>query len=176
MLGLVLRRARVQGRILTAVVLLVAIASTLVGVCTLLIGATAGRAFEVAVEQSPASDLSVTAFLVELDSGDITASEAAARRVVEGVLGPMRPRTSTTATSRLRDLDGDRQAYLAMTDELPLRADLVSGRWVEATGDRAAGRAWRRSSPPPPRGCSTSASATRSRSAARPGSGVPTHR
>ena len=119
MLRLVLRRARVQGRILTAVVLLVAIASTLVGVCTLLIGATAGRAFEVAVEQSRASDLSVTAFLVELDSGDITASEAAARRVVEGVLGAMRPRTSTTATSRLRDLDGGRQAYLAMTDELP---------------------------------------------------------
>ena len=38
MLGLVLRRARVQRRLLAAVIALVATASTLVGVCTLLLG------------------------------------------------------------------------------------------------------------------------------------------
>jgi hypothetical protein len=129
-LGLVLRRAREQRRLLTAVVVLVATASVLVGVCTLLLGATAERAFRVAIEQQPASDLSVTAFLVELDSQDVAAAGAEARRVVEDVLAPMGPRSETTATSRLRRLDeGDRQAYLMMTDGLTDRADLTSGRW-----------------------------------------------
>ena len=40
MLGLVLRRAREQRRLLTAVIALVATASTLVGVCALLLGVT----------------------------------------------------------------------------------------------------------------------------------------
>ncbi|RYC07148.1 FtsX-like permease family protein [Nocardioides zhouii] len=130
MLGLVLRRAREQRRLLTAVIVLVATAATLVGVCTLLLGATADRAFRATIEHQPASDLSVTAFLVELDSSDVEGAAAEAGRVVEDVLAPMRPHLETTATSRLRLLDdGDRQAYLMMADGLADRADLTSGRW-----------------------------------------------
>ncbi len=136
MLGLVLRRARVQRRLLTSVVVLVATAATLVGVCTLLLGPTADRAFHVAVEQAPPSDLSVTAFLVQIDNDDVASAGAAAEQVVESVMAPMAPHLATTATSRLRDLgDGDRQAYLAMTDDLTSRADLTSGRWpADAAG------------------------------------------
>ena len=88
-----------------------------------------------AVERSPPSDLSVTAFLVELDSSDVAAAARRGRRVVEDVLAPMRPaprdhrhvaaaRCSTTAT---------RQAYLTMTDDLASRAGPRVGAVAVAT-------------------------------------------
>lgn len=133
MLTLVLRRAFVQRRLLTSVVVLVATACTLVGICALMLTVTADRAFHEEIERSEPEDVSVTAYLVELRGSDVEAARAEGRRVVEGVLGPMRPTIETTATSRLRRLDGgDRLAYLTMTDDLSSRADLASGRWPAA--------------------------------------------
>ncbi|SEC92865.1 ABC-type antimicrobial peptide transport system, permease component [Nocardioides exalbidus] len=131
MLTLVLRRARVQRRLLAWVVVLVATACTLVGTCVLVLGATQERAFHVAVEQSEPEDVSVTAFLVDLAGDDVTAAAQEAGDVVESVLAPMRPTLETTLTSRLRRLEGADQAYLSATDDLSSRADLVSGRWPE---------------------------------------------
>ncbi|NPD06151.1 FtsX-like permease family protein [Nocardioides sp. zg-1308] len=141
MLTLVLRRAYVQRRLLTAVVLLVAPAATLVGVCALMLGATADRAFSVEVRRAPPADLGVTAFLVEVAGDDVPAARAEAAAVVEDVLAPMRPSLDVTATSRLRRLDGDdgRLAYLTGTDALPARADLVAGRWPTAATIGAGG-------------------------------------
>jgi hypothetical protein len=129
-LTLVLRRALVQRRLLAYVVVLVATAATLVGVCSLMLSVTEDRAFQVEIERSQREDVSVTAFLVELRAGDVVSAQAEARRVVEGVLASMRPTVETTATSRLRQLDGgDRLAYLTATDDLAARADLTAGRW-----------------------------------------------
>lgn len=130
MLGLVLRRASVQRRLLAGVVVLVAAAATLVGICTQLLGPTAVRAFHVAVEESDPSALSVTAYVVELGRGDVEEAQAGAEQVVGDVLAATDPTLRTTATSRLRLLeDRERQAYLAMSDDLESRAVLVSGRW-----------------------------------------------
>ncbi|PUA79061.1 FtsX-like permease family protein [Nocardioides currus] len=130
MLGLVLRRASVQRRLLASVVLLVATAATLVGVCSLVLTTTADRAFHVAVERSQPSDLSVTAYVVELAGDDVADVRDEADRVVGDVLAATDPRLETTAVSRLRLLeDGERQAYLTTTDDLESRAVLVSGRW-----------------------------------------------
>lgn len=132
MLTLVLRRAWVQRRLLTAVVVLVATACTLVGICTLMLTATASRAFDVEIRGTQPQDVSVTAYLVELSGSDVEAAQAAAQEVVEDLLGGMRPTVETTATSRLRHLDDDRLAYLATADDLEARADLASGRWPES--------------------------------------------
>jgi hypothetical protein len=128
-LTLVLRRAFVQRWLLASVVVLVATASSLVGVCVLMLGVTQDRAFHVAIEGSQPQDVSVTANLVELRGADVASAEDEARGVVEEVLASLRPRLETTATSRLRMLDDDRMAYLTMTDDLDARADLTAGRW-----------------------------------------------
>lgn len=141
MLLLVLRRARVQRRLLAAVVVLVATACTLVGTCTLVLGVTQSRAFDQEVLRTDPDDLSVTAFLVDLTSSDAEAAQDEAARVLDGVLERMRPTQETTLTSRLRDLEADgarpgSQAYLAATDALATRADLTSGRWPAPTPGR----------------------------------------
>ncbi|GAA5115426.1 hypothetical protein GCM10023339_22530 [Alloalcanivorax gelatiniphagus] len=131
MLTLVLRRAWVQRRLLASVVVLVTTACVLVGVCTLVLTATADRAFRAEVDRTAADDVSVTAYLVDLQAGDVAAARREAAGVVEEVLAPLRPVLETTATSRLRLLgDGD-QGYLMTTDDLGARADLTSGRWPD---------------------------------------------
>lgn len=141
MLLLVLRRARVQRRLLAAVVVLVATACTLVGTCTLVLGVTQSRAFDQEVVRTDPDDLSVTAFLVDLTSSDVEAAQDEAARVLDGVLERMRPTQETTLTSRLRDLEADgarpgSQAYLVATDALATRADLTAGRWPAPAAGR----------------------------------------
>lgn len=133
MVRLVLRRARVQQRLLTAVVLLVATASSLVGVCVLLLGTTQERAFHVEVERAPRQDVDVTAFLGEVPGAGLADVREHARDVVVGVLRGMRPTVTTTASARMRHLPGgDRLGYLATIDSLDRRAALVSGHWPTA--------------------------------------------
>lgn len=141
MLVLVLRRARVQWRLLAAVAVLVATACTLVGTCTLVLDVTQSRGFDQEVRRTDPVDLSVTAFLVDLPSGDAAGAQEAAADVVDEVLAPMQPTHETTFTSRLRELDEDggrtgSQAYLLATDALATRADLTAGRWPAPSDGR----------------------------------------
>lgn len=140
MLVLVLRRARVQWRLLAAVAVLVATACTLVGTCTLFLDVTQSRGFDQEVRRTDPVDLSVTAFLVDLPSGDAAGAQEAAAGVVDEVLAPMRPTHETTTTSRLRELEEagrtGSQAYLLATDALASRADLTDGRWPGASHGR----------------------------------------
>ena len=130
MLTLLLRRARVQRRLLAAVVLLVATAAALVGVCVLLLGVTQQRAFHAEMQRTRAADVDVTAFLGEIPGGDLADVREQAGHVVADVLGPMRPTVTSTASARMRRWgDGDRLGYLATVDALPRRAALLSGRW-----------------------------------------------
>lgn len=135
MLGFALRRLRAQWRMVAAVVVLVGTAATHVGVATLLLGATQERAFSVAVERERPERMEVTAFLVDLSTSDMASVRDEAGALLEDVLGPTRPAVTSQASSRMRDLaDLEGLAYLATTDALPERAELVSGRWPRARG------------------------------------------
>jgi hypothetical protein len=130
-LGLVLRRLRVQRRLLLGVTALVAAGSTLLGVGTLLLTLTQERALVSDVRRVPPQDLETTAFLVRVANRDVGAVREDARRVVGSALAPLGSTTSSGAVSAMRRLGGDgRRAYLASSDDLSRRARLVSGRWA----------------------------------------------
>jgi len=133
-LTLVVRRALVQWRLLTAVVVLIAVSASLVGICSLLLGVTQQRAFHVEVERAQPQDVDVTAYLVGVSGSDLVQAREQARRVVADVLDPMRPTVTSTATSRMRRLgDDDQLAYLEAGEAIAERADLTSGRWPDGS-------------------------------------------
>lgn len=139
MLLLALRRLRAQRRMVAAVVVLVATATTQLGVATLLLGTTQERAFAVAVERSQPQEVEATAYLVDLAGADLVAARREAREVVGDVLGRMTPTVTSYASSRMRAFAaGDGLGYLATTDDLPQRADLTSGRWPGGSDTRGA--------------------------------------
>ncbi|GAA1797332.1 ABC transporter permease [Nocardioides hankookensis] len=118
---------------LAAVVLLIAAAACLVGVCALLLSATQARAFHADVERAQPDDVDVTAFLVDLPGSELEDARSQAQDVVTDVLAPMRPTVSASAVGAMRQLDGDRVAYLGTDDDLAGRAVLTSGRLPEDT-------------------------------------------
>ena len=135
MLSLLGRRARAQWRVVASVVALVALAATLLGVCTLLLTSTQDRAFAAEVQRSPAADVDVTAYLVDLAAADLPEARAGAEDVVRDVLGPTRPSLASSATSRMRSLpDGDGLGYLAAGDALVQSGAPATGRWPVAVG------------------------------------------
>ena len=149
MLTFVVRRALVQRRMVAAAVVLITAATTLLGVSALLLGVTQDRAFSEEVERSQPQDVDVTAFLVGLSAADLEATRAEAQDVVRDVLAPMDPTVTSSATSRMRELDGtDDLGYLATSDGFDRRADLTSGRWPRRGDLRARPR---RCCPTPPR-------------------------
>ncbi len=137
MLRLVVRRAWVQRRLLSAVVLLVAVAATLLGFYALLLGVTGPKAFSAQVQRTPADDVDATAYVVGLAGPDLPATREATRGVVQQVLAPLHPALISTATSQMRQIgDSGRLGYLATTNRLPSQVSLTSGRWPHdhATG------------------------------------------
>lgn len=151
MLRLVVRRAWVQRRLLAAIVLLVAVATTLMGFYALLLGVTGPRSFSEQVQRSQPADVDVTAYVVSLAGSDLESARDGAREVVRDVLGPLHPSLVSTATSEMRQIgDSGQFGYLATTDAAAQRGTLTSGRWpaddagdgaVEAVAPDAAARA-----------------------------------
>lgn len=136
MLTLLWRRTVAQGRLLVGIVVLVAVGSTLLGVGALLLGVTQERAFAAGMAQVPDERVDVTAFLVGVGGSDVSAVRQDAAAVVERVLGPLHPSTTTTTVSRMRRLvQGDGIGYLSTTDSLDDRAELTGGRWVRGAGE-----------------------------------------
>ncbi|MBZ5740467.1 FtsX-like permease family protein [Nocardioides mangrovi] len=133
MLTLALRRARVQRGMLAAVVGLIAAAACLVGVCTLLLTATQARAFHAEVERAQPDDVDVTAYLVDLPGSALADARSQAQGVVTDVLAPMRPTVTASAVGPMRQLDGDRVAYLGTDSDTRSRAVLTSGHWPRDT-------------------------------------------
>ncbi len=135
MLRLVVRRAWVQRRLLAAIVVLVAVATTLLGFYALLLGVTGPRSFSEQVQRSQPDDVGVTAYVVGLAGHDLEATRHEARGVVQDVLAPLHPSLVSTATSEMRQIgDSGRFGYLATTDAASGRGTLTSGSWP---GDRA---------------------------------------
>ena len=136
MLSLVLRRARGQYRLLAAVVALVTVAATLLGVCALLLGPTQDRAFARELQPSQPRDLDVDAFLVTLRADDLVEVRETAADQLREILGPLDPEVSVVETSSMRDLvsqGNSKVGYLSAGSGLAPRAELVSGRWPAGT-------------------------------------------
>ena len=74
MLRLVVRRAWVQRRLLSAIVLLVAVATSLLGFYALLLGVTGPLAFSAQLQRSQADDVDVTAYVVGVTATDLPAT------------------------------------------------------------------------------------------------------
>ncbi len=152
MLRLVLRRAWVQRRLLTAVVLLVAVATGLMGFYALLLGVTGPRAFSEQVQREQPADVGVTAYVVGVPGAQVAAAQHEAQGVLRQVLAPLHPSLVTTTTTQMREIGrSGRLAYLASDDGLTGHLGLTSGRWprdvasgpAEALAPDAAARALR---------------------------------
>jgi hypothetical protein len=121
---LVLRRARAQLSLLAAVLAVVTIGATLLGVCALLVTTTQDRALAVGLARSPAAAVDVTAFVGGVPAGAAGSVAAATRAVAGAALAPLPTTTSTRASSAMRAFgpqrEGDRRlAYLSAVDGLP---------------------------------------------------------
>ncbi|MEU7610977.1 FtsX-like permease family protein [Micromonospora sp. NPDC049204] len=143
MMRLVSRRARAQWPLLAALLGVVTIGATLLGTCTLLVTRTAERALEVAMARAVPAAVDVTVYTGTVEGPHTSSVAADTRTVVASTLGPYPVTTTARASTVLRALpptlaEGTSvgaQAYLSGLDDLPARAELVTGRWPKDPGD-----------------------------------------
>ncbi|MEU5935036.1 permease [Micromonospora sp. NPDC047187] len=140
---LVSRRARAQWPLLAALLGVVTIGATLLGTCTLLVTRTAERALEVAMARAAPAAVDVTVYTGTVEGRDTSSVAADTRTVVASTLAPFPVTTTARASTVLRALPPalaagttvPAQAYLSGLDDLPTRAELVTGRWPQHPGD-----------------------------------------
>ncbi|RZS91706.1 hypothetical protein EV189_0953 [Motilibacter rhizosphaerae] len=138
MLALLAPRARVQLPLLAAVLAVVTMGATLLGVSALLLTSTQERALDVAFVRAPAHDRDVTAIATGVHGRDVTAVAAAEDGVVRWALAPLGSSSARRMSTSMRLLDGPtgvrRLGYLSALDALPEHAELTSGHWPRAGG------------------------------------------
>ncbi|AEE46026.1 hypothetical protein [Cellulomonas fimi] len=152
---LVWRRARAQTGVLAAVLAVLVVGSSLVGVCVLLTTAAPQRALQLAVARVPASDVEVGVALgfpedpddpdvdprVAATSHDPAAAVATATALLTEPFGDLPTTTTTWTSSVVRYLPPDggpvRLGYLAELDDPDARGTVVTGRWPDASGEVA---------------------------------------
>ncbi|MET7672990.1 FtsX-like permease family protein [Micromonospora luteifusca] len=140
---LVSRRARAQWPLLATLLGVVTIGATLLGTCTLLVTRTAERALEVAMARAAPAAVDVTVYTGTVEGRDTSSVAADTRTVVAAALAPFPVTTTARASTVLRALPPalakgtsvPAQAYLSGLDDLPARAELVTGRWPQQPGD-----------------------------------------
>ncbi|GAA2906508.1 hypothetical protein GCM10010443_82110 [Actinoplanes cyaneus] len=138
MISLLLRRARAQWPVLAALLAVVTLGATLLGVCALLVTRTAPVALSVAAQQSDPQRMAVTAYTSAIAGKDARAVTDATRSILAGALAPFPSTSAARASSVMRELPGrddKAQAYLSGVEDLPDRAALVTGRWPKAGAD-----------------------------------------
>ncbi|BCJ61842.1 FtsX-like permease family protein [Micromonospora endophytica] len=143
MLRLVSRRARAQWPLLAALIGVVTVGATVLGTCALLSTRTAERALEVAMAGADPTDVGVTVYTGTVEGPDARSVAADTRTVVAAALAPFPVTTTARASTVLRALPPalapgttvPAQAYLSGLDDLPTRAELVTGRWPRERGD-----------------------------------------
>ncbi|MEO3743098.1 FtsX-like permease family protein [Plantactinospora sp. B5E13] len=143
MLRLVSRRARAQWPLLAALLGVVTVGATLLGTCTLLGTRTAERALEVAMARAAPGAVEVTAYTSTVEGRDASSVVADTRTVLTSALAPFPVTTTARASTVLRALPPalapgtsvPAQAYLSGLDDLPARAQLVTGHWPADPGD-----------------------------------------
>ncbi|MEU4428743.1 hypothetical protein AB0F81_49725 [Actinoplanes sp. NPDC024001] len=132
MLTLLAGRARAQWPLLAALLAVVTVGATLLGVCALLVTRTAEQALEVAASRAAPEDVEVTAYTVTMSGADARSVADDTRELLTSTLAPFPAVTAARASSVMRSLPGDGAesvAYLSGVEGLPQRADLVTGRW-----------------------------------------------
>ncbi|MFI1991685.1 FtsX-like permease family protein [Actinoplanes sp. NPDC020271] len=138
MIALLLRRARAQWPVLVALLAVVTLGATLLGVCALLVTRTAPVALAVAAQQADPQRLSATAYTSAIAGKDARSVTDATREVLTRALEPFPSTSAVRASSVMRELPGrddKAQAYLSGVEDLPDRAALVTGRWPRAGAD-----------------------------------------
>ncbi|GAA2512983.1 FtsX-like permease family protein [Winogradskya humida] len=138
MIALVRRRARAQWPVLAALLAVVTLGATLLGVCALLVARSADVALGVAANRTAPEQTTVTAYTSSVGGPDAAAVVDATRDVLTSALAPFPARTAARASSVLRPLPGrddDARTYLSGVEDLPDRAALTSGRWPGAAGE-----------------------------------------
>src|SRR3954451_9775524 len=101
MLMLAARRARVQWRLLGALLCVVAVGATLLGVCALLVTDTGDRALEVAAARAGAGDVEVTAYTATIRGQDAASVAADTRALLTSTLAPLPVTMSGQASSAM---------------------------------------------------------------------------
>jgi hypothetical protein len=137
-IALLRRRARAQWPVLAALLAVVTLGATLLGVCVLLVTRSADAALGVAANRTDTQQSTVTAYTSTVSGPDAAAVVDATRDVLTTALAPFPAKTSARASSVLRPLPGrddDAQTYLSGVEDLPNRAALTSGRWPGAAGE-----------------------------------------
>ncbi|MEV4706074.1 FtsX-like permease family protein [Actinoplanes sp. NPDC049316] len=138
MIALVRRRARSQWPVLAALLAVVTLGATLLGVCALLVTHSADLALGVAADRTDAEQATVTAYTSAIGGADAAAVADSTRDVLTSALAPFPVRTAARASSVLRPLPGrsdDARTYLSGIEDLPDRAELTGGRWPRAAGE-----------------------------------------
>lgn len=143
MLRLLALRARAQWGLLCALLAVVTIGATVLGVCALLVTRSADRALEMAASRASAAEVEVTAYTATISGPDARSVAADARGVLTASLAPFEVTTVGRAVSQMRVLpqvagSGTALAYLAGMEDLARHAELTAGRWPRADG----GPAW----------------------------------
>ncbi|MDG6108764.1 FtsX-like permease family protein [Dactylosporangium aurantiacum] len=137
MLRFAARRARVQWRFLAALLSVVAVGGTLLGVCALLVTETGGRALEVAAARAAPGDVEVTAYTATVAGHEAASVAADTRALLTSTVAPLPVTTAGQATSAMRTLPDTPAgaagtpavAYLSGIERPADRAALTSGRW-----------------------------------------------
>ncbi|HWS34517.1 MAG TPA: FtsX-like permease family protein [Actinoplanes sp.] len=134
---MLIRRARAQWPLLAALLLVVTIGATLLGVSALLVTSTADRAREVSAAR--ATGTGVTAYTVTVSGADAAAVATDTEKVLVEALQPFRAEVNGRAAAEVRTLPGvpgtRAVGYLAGVENLAGTATLVSGRWPGAPGE-----------------------------------------
>ncbi|WP_248959701.1 permease [Sphaerisporangium perillae] len=145
MLRLLALRARAQWPLLAALLTVVMVGPTLLGICALLVTRTAEQALEAAVSRAAPDDVDVTAYTMTVRGPDARSVADDTRGVLTSALAPFAATTAARASSVMRSLPATRaggdgvpaETYLSSVEDLPARAQLTIGRWPRATADAA---------------------------------------
>ena len=139
---LLARRARAQWGLLAALLAVVTIGATVLGVCVLLVTQSSERALEVAASRASPADVEVTAYTGTVAGRDARSVAADSRQILASSLAPFSATTTGRAVSEMRLLpeaagapDATAVAYLAGMEDLASHADLTAGRWPRAAAD-----------------------------------------
>ncbi|BEL02981.1 hypothetical protein Q0Z83_011720 [Actinoplanes sichuanensis] len=131
---LILRRARAQWPLLAAVLAVVTVGATLLGVCALLVTRTSDRALEVAAARAVPASTEVTAYTVTIAPGDVASVDRDTRSVLREALAPFGGEPVGRMSTAMRPVaigsaGAQGLAYLSGVENLTDRASLVTGRW-----------------------------------------------
>jgi hypothetical protein len=136
-IALLARRARAQWPLLASRLAVLTRGATLLGACALQVTRTSERAVEIAATRADPDDVAVTAYTVTIAPGNARSVAADTHDLLASAIAPFTATMTTRASSVMRELPGDREAYLSGVEGLASRATLIAGRWPRATADAA---------------------------------------